>query len=103
MAQALEEIYRMNSNQRVLTALAFTGLFAGLAGCDKSSGEGDTAKAESSASAMPAMGGESTDKNCCMGKNECKGKGGCAVPESHACAGQNDCKGKGGCNAHCPK
>jgi hypothetical protein len=38
-----------------------------------------------------------------MGKNDCKGKGGCAVAESNACAGKNDCKGKGGCNIHCPK
>ena len=44
-----------------------------------------------------------TGKDCCMGKNDCKGKGGCAVPESHACAGKNDCAGKGGCNMHCPK
>jgi len=42
-------------------------------------------------------------KACCMGLNECKGKGGCAVPESNACAGKNECKGKGGCNMHCPK
>ena len=42
-------------------------------------------------------------RDCCMGKNDCKGKGGCAVPESHACRGQNDCKGKGGCNGHCPR
>jgi hypothetical protein len=38
-----------------------------------------------------------------MGLNECKGKGGCAVPESNSCAGKNECKGKGGCNMHCPK
>jgi len=44
-----------------------------------------------------------SDKECCMGKNSCKGKGGCAVPESHACAGKNDCASKGGCNMHCPK
>ena len=43
------------------------------------------------------------DRDCCMGLNECKGKGGCAVPESHACRGQNECRGKGGCNAHCPR
>jgi len=42
-------------------------------------------------------------KECCMGLNECKGKGGCAVPESNSCAGKNECKGKGGCNMHCPK
>jgi hypothetical protein len=40
---------------------------------------------------------------CCMGLNECRGKGGCAVPESHACAAQNECRGRGGCRAHCPK
>jgi hypothetical protein len=52
---------------------------------------------------MPASTSPQGDKACCMGKNECKGKGGCAVPESHACAGKNDCAGKGGCNMHCPK
>jgi hypothetical protein len=46
---------------------------------------------------------ETKDKACCMGLNECKGKGGCQVPESNACAGKNECKGKGGCNMHCPK
>jgi hypothetical protein len=44
-----------------------------------------------------------TDKECCIGKNDCKGKGGCAVEGKHACAGKNDCKGQGGCNMHCPK
>lgn len=42
-------------------------------------------------------------KECCFGKNDCKGKGGCAVPESNSCMGKNECKGKGGCNMHCPK
>lgn len=50
-----------------------------------------------------AVGTRAGDKDCCMGKNDCKGKGGCAVPESHACMGKNDCKGKGGCNMHCKK
>lgn len=44
-----------------------------------------------------------SDADCCMGKNPCKGKGGCAVPESHECMGKNPCKGKGGCEMHCPK
>jgi hypothetical protein len=43
-----------------------------------------------------------TEKDCCMGLNDCRGKGGCAVPESHDCRGKNECKGRGGCNAHCP-
>lgn len=34
--------------------------------------------------------------NCCMGKNECKGKGGCKT-DKHECMGLNDCKGLGGC------
>lgn len=55
-----------------------------------------------SASSMAAHDPQSA-RDCCMGLNECKGKGGCAVPESHSCRGQNECRGKGGCNAHCPK
>lgn len=43
------------------------------------------------------------DKECCMGKNDCKGQGGCAVPGGNDCAGKNECKAKGGCNMHCPK
>lgn len=42
-------------------------------------------------------------KACCRGKNDCKGKGGCAVPGKHDCAGKNDCKTQGGCDMHCPK
>ena len=62
-------------------------------------------KAEKKAEKANAVAVDSgtKDKNCCMGLNECKGKGGCAVPESNACAGKNECKGKGGCNMHCPK
>ena len=57
-----------------------------------------------SASAMPvAETVAETDSDCCMGMNECKGQGGCAVPESHTCRGKNECKGKGGCRAHCPR
>ncbi len=54
--------------------------------------------------AQPAtVEADKKDGKCCMGLNECKGKGGCAVPESHACAGKNECKGQGGCNMHCPQ
>jgi len=76
---------------------AATGLL--LAGCPdkKSPEEGSSQAAEQPAANTPS------DKECCMGKNDCKGKGGCAVPESNDCAGKNDCKGKGGCNMHCPK
>jgi hypothetical protein len=58
--------------------------------------------APAAASAAIAQAGGAA-KACCMGLNECKGKGGCAVPESNSCAGKNECKGKGGCNMHCPK
>ena len=60
------------------------------------------ASAAASAAAAPDAAQE-RQRDCCMGKNACKGKGGCAVPESHACRGQNECKGKGGCNGHCPR
>ncbi len=81
---------------------AATGLM--LAGCpeDKPKTESDeSAKPEAAHAAHDEKAG--ADKECCMGKNECKGKGGCAVPESNDCAGKNECKGKGGCNMHCPK
>jgi hypothetical protein len=35
-------------------------------------------------------------KDCCKGRNECKGKGGCKTA-NNACKGQNQCKGQGGC------
>jgi hypothetical protein len=54
-------------------------------------------------SPSPTVVDGSAEKACCMGKNECRGKGGCAVPESNSCAGKNECRGKGGCNMHCPK
>jgi hypothetical protein len=31
-----------------------------------------------------------------MGKNDCKGKGGCKSSDN-GCKGKNSCKGKGGC------
>ena len=76
---------------------AAVGLVA--AACSKE----EPAPAPSKDAAPVAVAAPGGDKECCMGKNECKGKGGCAVPESHSCAGKNECKGKGGCNMHCPK
>lgn len=92
-------------------AVTASALFVGAQlACDQQSER--EAAASSSAQALSAKGSpepsastaasSSADRNCCMGLNECKGKGGCAVPESHACRGQNACQGKGGCNAHCP-
>ena len=40
------------------------------------------------------------DKHVCKGRNECKGKGGCASDAArHECKGKNECKGMGGCKA----
>lgn len=39
-------------------------------------------------------------KDCCTGKNECKGQSGCKAGDNATCAGQNECKGKG---TSCPK
>jgi hypothetical protein len=58
---------------------------------------------EESNAGKPAASSPSGDKECCHGKNACKGKGGCAVPGKNDCAGKNACKGQGGCNMNCPK
>lgn len=96
-------------------ALGLALISLGAAGCRS---KPDSAALAPSAGAEPARSVATTpvtasaaalepeptgEDNCCMGKNSCKGKGGCGVPESHACAGQNDCRAKGGCRAHCPK
>ncbi len=82
------------------SAAAAAGL--ALLGCNqKQSEDNQEAKTETAQKAAPMK--TEDGKECCMGLNECKGKGGCAVPESHSCAGKNECKGKGGCNMHCPK
>jgi hypothetical protein len=53
---------------------------------------------QQSRNTMPAMSdGKSAagDEVKCMGINECKGHGSCAVTGGSSCAGQNECKGKG--------
>ena len=60
-----------------------------LAACDKGNKEASAEK--------PVNSTDGGAKNCCHGKNECKGKGGCAVMGKHGCAGKNECKGQGGC------
>ncbi len=76
-------------------------------GAGSAPGATDSARAglarDPAAAGSAAQAGSDKTKDCCMGLNDCKGKGGCAVPESHACRGQNACKGQGGCNAHCPQ
>ncbi len=82
------------------SAAAATGL--ALFGCNQTGSKHENQVQEQSAESPNAAKAEK-GKECCMGLNECKGKGGCAVPESHGCAGKNECKGQGGCNMHCPK
>jgi hypothetical protein len=82
--------------------IAATVAFALVSACkSEPAPEADPEPAHNVAAQAATSAGK--DKQCCMGLNDCKGKGGCAVAESHACAGQNECKGKGGCNMHCPK
>ena len=83
---------------RALLSAALAGL--ALAACNKDAVSGKTNPATSGTAHAE---GPAADRDCCMGKNDCKGKGGCAVPESNSCAGMNECKGKGGCNMNCPK
>lgn len=82
--------------QRLAHAAALGLLMAACEDKPKTDAEPVSASAAAD-TAMPAHTG-GADKDCCVSKNECKGKGGCAVPESHACQGKNECKGKGGCH-----
>ena len=87
-------------DSRSIVLAAAAGLALGVAGCKGSGSSSTTAQtsAELAAASTPK-----SDKACCKGLNDCKGKGGCAVAGKHDCAGKNDCKGQGGCNMHCPK
>jgi len=94
----------------VSKGLAFTaaaGLVAGLAGCgEKKEAKDPTAEGGATepapvgteaAAEGAGEGAEAAAKDCCKGKNECKGKGLCAVEGANDCKGKNECKGKGGC------
>jgi hypothetical protein len=85
-----------------LTA-AVAGLLAGASACDdKPSTAATSADGAQPAAAATTEGSATTSEaakqgaDCCAGKNDCKGKGGCAT-DATKCAGKNDCKGKGGC------
>jgi hypothetical protein len=103
--------YSKMDRQALLGALAALTLGATSA-CEKPPSEEATESpsqtvASAKASDKPTVTAPSASvakeaKDCCMGLNDCRGKGGCAVPESHDCRGKNACKGRGGCNAHCP-
>jgi hypothetical protein len=89
----------VDSHPLLLAALA--GLFLGAAckgAAPAPSGETKTKQATAPlGSAAPSQ----KDKACCKGRNDCKGKGGCAVAGKHDCSGKNDCKGQGGCDMNC--
>ncbi|MEN9581433.1 MAG: hypothetical protein RJA70_4442 [Pseudomonadota bacterium] len=92
---------RRPTNTRLLISAAALGLLWGVGCKDKPKTEPTTGATAGVVAASSAP--EKQEKACCMGLNDCKGQGGCAVPEGNACAGKNECKGKGGCNMHCPK
>lgn len=102
-----------SSNARTLARLAVLAL---LASCERSAvqpfpsptpSEVNSAQSKTKNQNKPLPQAtrqlSASEGNCCMGRNACKGQGGCAVPESHLCAGKNACEGRGGCRAHCPQ
>jgi hypothetical protein len=108
------------SRARLLAALAIAGIGCRqgphaladdaprASGVDVGGGAGASAAShgappERAAAKQPALATSEPARECCMGKNPCAGKGGCAVPENHDCAGKNACEGQGGCRGHCPK
>ena len=82
----------MTQHDKLLALAAASGLVLGLAACDDKPADGAKGADDKASAADDKKG----DANCCVGKNDCKGKGGCKT-DDHACAGKNDCKGKGGC------
>jgi hypothetical protein len=87
---------------RTMALAAASGLLAGLAACGSAPvpplapKPAADAHGPTDADATPDL--LNGDKECCRGKNECKGRGNCRTDQS-ACAGQNACKGQGGCKA----
>jgi hypothetical protein len=69
---------------------------------DASTADRERSATTSDVSVRRVLGSEADGKeaNCCKGKNECKGLGGCKN-ERNGCRGMNDCKGRGGCKVRC--
>ena len=90
-----------STSSSVLALAAVAGLASGLPGCGGADAKKDPAPGGSAKAATTAAGTaeplHEQKKDCCTGKNECKGKGGCKTA-SNECAGKNECKGKGGCS-----
>ena len=76
---------------KTLAISAVTGI---LMGCGGGSQDASAPKTPSTDMSAPAA------KDCCTGKNTCKGTSGCKTEQNATCAGHNDCKGKG---TSCPK
>lgn len=86
-----------------LAAAAIAGLTSGLAACGggadvKKEGPAPSGTTPGAAAtpAMTAAGADAKKADCCAGKNECKGKGGCKT-DKNDCKFKNECKGQGGC------
>jgi hypothetical protein len=92
----------MQFDSRSIALAAAAGLTLGATACKGSGSQSSSAQSSASPPASVAATTKS-DKACCKGLNDCKGKGGCSVDGKHDCAGKNDCKGQGGCNMHCPQ
>jgi hypothetical protein len=77
----------------------FSAATLALSGCTSSDAPDPNKKGPDKTPAGAASPGEADEakKNCCVGKNDCKAKGGCKTA-ANECAGKNDCKGKGGCS-----
>lgn len=87
----------MTMDPRTLALSAVSGL---VFGCSEDGRAKETSKVNPTHAAvgdMTATPTASAKKDCCSGKNDCKGKGGCRTA-SNECAGKNECKGKGGCS-----
>ena len=83
-----------------LTGAALGGLFLG-------AGMLSSLRADDDAKDNPLLGDSHVCRgiNTCKGKgadkkNDCAGKGTCAIAEAHTCHAANACKGQGGCGEH---
>jgi len=103
-------------SSRPLAAAAWAGLLQGAAsitGCQAPSLPAAEVTIEPAAPAPPETDDPEPPRprrakrpplrgNCCAGKNDCKGRGGCKTAHND-CKGKNDCKSRGGCrSSDCP-
>ena len=84
-----------NLKHGTMIAIAAGSLFAAACGGKSNSAAPTTPDPAAAPAEGATASGEQTAKVHCTGVNECKGKGGCAMPNGNTCAGKNECKGKG--------